>query len=63
MGPRAGLEGCGKSRLHRDSNPELSNPQRIAIPTTLFRSDFNNLQSKIEKQQENVDNYMQYIVE
>jgi hypothetical protein len=26
VGPRAGLDGCGISRLHRDSIPELSSP-------------------------------------
>ena len=26
VGPRAGLDGCGKSRLHRDSIPGPSNP-------------------------------------
>ena len=37
MGPRAGRDGCGKSRLHRDSMPGLSSPQRVAIPTELSR--------------------------
>ena len=35
MGPRAGLEGRGKSRPHRDSIPGPSSPYRVAIPTTL----------------------------
>ena len=35
MGPRAGLDRCGKSRLHRDSIPEPSSPQPVAIPTEL----------------------------
>ena len=26
VGPRAGLDGCGKSRPHRDSIPGPSNP-------------------------------------
>jgi len=26
VGPRAGLDGCGKSRSHRDSIPEPSSP-------------------------------------
>jgi len=34
VGPRAGLDGCGKSRSYRDSNPEASSPQRVAIPIT-----------------------------
>ena len=35
VGPRAGLDGCGKSRLHMDSIPGTSSPQRVAIPTDL----------------------------
>ena len=35
--PRAGLEGCGKSRSHRYSIPGPPRPQRVAIPTTLSR--------------------------
>ena len=34
-GPQAGLDRCGKSRLHRDSIPGPSSPQAVAIPTTL----------------------------
>ena len=37
MGPRAVLDRCGKSRPHQDSIPGPSNPQRVAIPSTLFR--------------------------
>jgi hypothetical protein len=37
MGPRAGLDGCGKYRLQRDSIPGPSIPQRVAIPTVLFQ--------------------------
>ena len=37
VGPRAGLDGCGKSRPHRDSIPGSSNPQPVAIPTELSR--------------------------
>jgi hypothetical protein len=33
--PMVGLDGCGKSRLHRDSIPGPSNPQRVVIPTKL----------------------------
>jgi len=33
VGPRAGLERCGKSRHHRYSIPEPSSPQEISIPT------------------------------
>ena len=35
VGPKAGLDGCGKSRPHRDSNPGPFGPQRVAIPTEL----------------------------
>ena len=35
VGPRAGLDRCGKSRPHRDSIPGLSNPWSVAIPTEL----------------------------
>ena len=37
MGPRAGLDRCGKARPHRDSIPGPSSPQRVAIPITLSR--------------------------
>ena len=37
MGTRAGLDGCGKSRPHRDSIPGPSSPYRVAIPTELSR--------------------------
>ena len=37
VGPRAGLERCGKSRPHRDSIPGPSSPWRVAIPTVLSR--------------------------
>jgi hypothetical protein len=32
---RTRLDGCGKSRPHRDSIPGPSNPQRVAIPTNM----------------------------
>ena len=38
VGRRAGLDGCGKSRPHRDSIPGPSSPWRVAIPTALSRS-------------------------
>jgi hypothetical protein len=37
VGPRVGLEGCGKSRPHQDSIPGPSSPWRVAIPTELSR--------------------------
>ena len=35
VGLRAGLNRCGKYRLHRDSIPGPSSPQAVAIPATL----------------------------
>ena len=35
--PRAGLDGCGKSRPHRGSIPGPSSPQQVAIQTALSR--------------------------
>jgi len=36
VGPRVGLDGCGKSRpLHRDSIPETSNPLQVACWTSV----------------------------
>ena len=35
MGPRAGLDRCGKSRPHQDSISAPSSPQPVAIPTEL----------------------------
>jgi hypothetical protein len=35
MGPRVSLDGWEKSRLHRDSIPGPSSPQRVSIPTEL----------------------------
>ena len=40
LGPRDGLDRCGKSRPHRDSIRRPSSPQRVAIPTELLRSLF-----------------------
>jgi hypothetical protein len=37
VGPRAGLEGRGKSRPQRDQIPGPSSRQRVAIPTELSR--------------------------
>ena len=38
VGPRAGLVGYGKSRLHRNSIPGTSNPYLVAILTELSLS-------------------------
>ena len=38
MGPKAGLDRCGKSWPHRDSIPGPSSPWRVAIPIELWRS-------------------------
>ena len=35
--PRAGLDGCEKSRLHRDPIHKPSSLQRVAIQTALSR--------------------------
>ena len=35
MGPRAGLDGCGISRQHRDSIPDRPARSSVAIPTEL----------------------------
>lgn len=35
MGPRASLDGCGKSQPYRDLIPGPSNPQRVPKPTML----------------------------
>ena len=35
VGPKVGLDRCGKSCPHRDSIPGPSSPQRVAIPTAL----------------------------
>jgi hypothetical protein len=37
VGHRAGLDGCGKSRSHRNSIPGPSSPYGVAIPTELSR--------------------------
>ena len=37
MGPRAGLDGCGKSRYHWESIPGPSSPQPVTISTELSR--------------------------
>ena len=41
VSPRAGQNGCRKSRPHRDSIPGLSRMQRVAIPTELSRPRMN----------------------
>ena len=41
MGSRAGLERCGEQKLsctQRESIPEASGPQQVAVPTALARS-------------------------
>jgi hypothetical protein len=37
LGPRVGVDGCGKFRFHRDSIPGPSSPWLVAIPTELSR--------------------------
>jgi hypothetical protein len=36
VGPRAGLDECGKSHPHRDSIPAPSSPWRVAVPIMLI---------------------------
>jgi hypothetical protein len=48
VGPRAGLDGCGKVRPHRDSIPGPSSPYRVAIPTELSRSTVFDMKSAID---------------
>jgi hypothetical protein len=43
VGPRAGLDKCGKSRSHRDSIPGPYNPYPVAIPTELLGSQLKEL--------------------
>jgi hypothetical protein len=38
VGPKAVLEGCGKSRPHRDSISGQPIPYRVAVPTELSRA-------------------------
>ena len=38
VSPRAGLDGCRKSRPHLDSIPGPSSPKPVAMPTTLTPS-------------------------
>ena len=38
VGPRAGLDGCGKTPIHWDSIPVPPSPYRVAIPTELSRT-------------------------
>ena len=35
MGPRAGLDGCGKSCRYQDWSPRTSNLQQVAVLTAL----------------------------
>ena len=43
MGPKTGLDGCGKSRPHQDSITEPSSPQLVAIPTELSRPTYSDM--------------------
>ena len=56
MGPRAGLDRCGKSRPHRDSIPGPSSPYPVAIPTELPGPPLyiNSVENKLGKKEENV---------
>ena len=52
MGPRAGLDRCRKSRLHRDSIPGPYSPQRVAIPTEISRSPNSKVETGIAQSSE-----------
>ena len=41
VGPRAGLDGCGKSHPHRDSIPGQSSPKSLSYKSKLLRRDYN----------------------
>ena len=45
MGPRTGLDSCGKSCTHRDSIPGPSSPWQVATPTELPSPTFRNMTS------------------
>jgi hypothetical protein len=45
VGPRGGVDGCGKSRSHWDLISGLSSQYRMAIPTVLSWSPANNTAS------------------
>jgi len=40
VGPKVGLDGCGKFPLNRDSIPGPFSPYQVAIPTELSRPVF-----------------------
>jgi len=40
VGPRAGLDKCGKSRPPPGLGPGPSNPYRVAVPTELLRPQY-----------------------
>jgi hypothetical protein len=49
-GPTAGLDMCGKSHRHWDSIPGPSSPQRVFIPTELFRpTAFTNIHGDVSR--------------
>ena len=41
VGPRTGLDGCGKSHAHRDSIPGPSSSYQVAIATELSVNNYN----------------------
>jgi hypothetical protein len=43
VGPRTGLEGCGKSRPHRNLIPGSSSAYRFAIPTEILQTSLRTL--------------------
>jgi hypothetical protein len=48
VGPRAGLDGCGKPRPRRNSIPGPSGPWQVAIPTELSRPQHCKVEKKVK---------------
>jgi hypothetical protein len=62
VGPRAGLDGCGKSRPHRDSNPRPSSPQQslylLRCPGPLWRKAIHKNKRHLETQRHLLDSHL-----
>ena len=62
VGVRAGLDGCGKSHLKRDSIPGPSSPQRVTILTELSRFLINFVQNADSFQLSNRQRHFSYYI-
>ena len=60
VGPRVGLDGCGKSRPHWDSISGPFSSQRIAIPTELLRLTFPAYTARIFKFVESISLFVAF---